>query len=126
VEVTPREAALLPIVAHCFMPAPKQPSSLDQRELLALEMRWRKGQAQPFAIDIEALRAPVTEERKSAILACMKTALARQIGFAGPARRLRLQYRPLPLVQRTCLTAPPEDGVSEIIALTPHHERGGC
>jgi len=120
VKVTPREAALLPIVAHCFMPAPKQPSSLDERELLAVEMRWRKGQSQPFAIDIEALRAPVTDERKSAILACMKTALAGQIGFAGPARRLRLQYRPLPIVQRTCLTAPPEDGVSEIIALTPH------
>lgn len=117
--VTARDAALLPIVAHCFMPAPKERPSMDGREVLAVEMRWRNGQAQPFAIDSGALRAPVTEERKSAILACMQAAMAGQRGFAGPARRLRLQNRSLPRVQRTCLTAPPEDGVSEIIALTP-------
>ncbi len=120
VKVTASDAALLPIVAHCFMPAPKQPSSMDGRELLALELRWRKGQTQPFAIDVGALRTPVTEERKSAILACMQAAMAGQRGFAGPARLLRLQNRPQQPVQRTCLTAPPENGVSEIIALTPH------
>ena len=93
---------------------------MEGRELLDVGMRWREGQAQPFAIDVGALRPPFTEERKSVILACIRAAMAGQRGFAGPARRLRLQHRPEPRVQRTCLTAPPEDGVSEIIALTPH------